>query len=148
MSESLSFIEKSASSKVLPLARGVCFSTLRKQVSFNLYKTRFLLNPSTLPTPTHPVYPTGGSTAPWVGAYLSRTLNTGGTTGLMTLVVLSNRADDPTCSKGVAIGLMTLIAWGTYLWIACSRRHLLGSSPSGSREFEAGTASARRDLFI
>ena len=66
----------------------------------------------------------------------------------MTLVVLSNRADDPTCSKGVAIGLMTLIALGNYLQIACSRRHLPGSSPGGSREFEAGTVSARKKLFI
>ena len=46
------------------------------------------------------------------------------------------------------------VLWGeqllrrTYLQIACSGHHLLGSSPGRSREFEVGTVLARKDLFI
>ena len=40
--------------------------------------------------------------------------------------------------EGVAIGLITLIAQGIYLRIACSGHHLLGSSPGGSRVIRRG----------
>ena len=55
----------------------------------------------------------------------------------------NNRAYDPDCSEGGAIGLMTLIALRDLPSKSLSRHHLLGSSPGGSREFEAGTASVR-----
>jgi len=51
----------------------------------------------------------------------------------------NNRAYDPDCSEGRAIGLMTLTAQASLF-----RRHLPGSSPGGSREFEGEMASAIR----
>ena len=70
----------------------------------------------------------------------------GGVTGLMTLTALrgKNRADDPDCSKKGAIGLMTLIALRDLPSKTMSGRHLLGTSPGGSRELEGETASAIR----
>ena len=70
----------------------------------------------------------------------------GGATGLMTLTALrgNNRADDPDCSEKGAIGLMTLIALRDLPSKSLSGRHLPGTSPGGSREFEGETASAIR----
>ena len=64
----------------------------------------------------------------------------------MTLTALrgKNRADDPDCSKKGAIGLMTLIALRDLPSKTMSGRHLLGTSPGGSRELEGETASAIR----
>ena len=56
----------------------------------------------------------------------------GGAIGLMTLIASrgNNRADDPNCSEGGAIGLMTLIASrGTYLRKACPGATYRGPAP-------------------
>ena len=117
-------MEKSASSSILPLARGVFFSTRRKQVSFNLYRTRFLLKPSTLPTPTHPVYTTEGVCSTLSGVLaIPKTQHWGSNQSTPGGVIKSLQGEQQRVLRGEHL------LRRSYLRIACSGCHLLVSQP-------------------